>query len=332
MQTREPLAAGRGLDIGTSRIVLAEPNGVGFSYRAQLNAFVALPASKITEGMLQKESIPYKTAGRELVVLGDRAEKLAHIFCGDTRRPMQNGLLNPSEHKSLEVIEETILRLCNGREGGRIFFSVPSAAPGGEGDLAFHETTLQELLTRLGFQARSINEGLAVVFAELEANNFTGIGVSFGGGMCNVCLAYLGMPVISFSTSKAGDFIDRSAAAVTGEKPTAIRLLKEGGFGLNGHTSNNIEQALTIYYDDMIQTVVARLENSLAESRKVPKLEKPVPIVVAGGSAMLSGFLPRLEKAIRQANLPLAISEIRLAADPLNTTAKGALMAALLDS
>ena len=213
-----------------------------------------------------------------------------------------------------------------------MYFSVPSPAPGAEAELTFHENTLAEMLQRLGFQPRSISEGLAVVFAELGDAHFTGIGVSFGGGMCNVCLAYLGMPVIAFGTAKAGDFIDRSAAAVTGEKPPAVRLIKEQGFALNGHYATHLEQALSIYYDDMIRTVVSRLRDRLADSREAPKLGRSAPVVVSGGSARVNGFLPRLEKALREADLGLSISEIRLAEDPLNTTAKGALIAAQVET
>ena len=324
MQEKPAVTPARGLDIGTSRIVVADRNGGGFEYRAQLNAFVCLPESRTVEAILRKEGVPYKVNRPDIVVMGDRAEKFAQVFSGDTRRPMRQGLLNPAERRSLEVIEDAILRLCGGaRNNEKICFSVPSPLPGGEGDLAYHETSLAEMLGRLGFQSKSINEGLAVVFAELESSNFTGIGISFGGGLSNVCLAYLGMPVISFSTSKAGDYVDCSAAAVTGETPAAVRLVKEKSFSLNGHWSNNIEQALTVYYDDMIQTVVQRLTQQLSEARSVPKLDKPAPVVVSGGSALVAGFLPRVEKALRQASLPIAISEVRLAADPLNTTEIG---------
>ena len=58
-----------------------------------------------------------------------------------------------------------------------------------------------------------IVEGLAVVFGELADSNFSGIGISCGSGLCNVCLAVLSVPVISFSVPKAGDFIDSQAAA-----------------------------------------------------------------------------------------------------------------------
>ncbi len=54
-------------------------------------------------------------------------------------------------------------------------------------------------------------------------------------------------------------------------------------------------------------------------------------MAVSGGSAQVKGFRQHLEKEIRAADLPIAISEVKLAEDPLNTTAKGTLMAAMLD-
>jgi hypothetical protein len=43
-----------GLDVGTSRIVTARSAAEGFAYTEQLNAFVDLPWSKLTEGTLRK--------------------------------------------------------------------------------------------------------------------------------------------------------------------------------------------------------------------------------------------------------------------------------------
>jgi hypothetical protein len=332
MQAQQSQGRAIGLDVGTSRIVAAEPNGEGFHYRAQLNTFLALPFSKVTESMLRKEEVPYKIVGTEILVLGERAQNLAHTLSQETRRPMQNGLLNPGERKNLEVIEEIVVRICGrGKAGDKVCLSVPSPAPGNEGDLAYHRTTLMQLLESLGYQVQCLNEGLAVVFSELSDHNFTGIGISFGGGTSNVCLAYLGLPVVNFSTAKAGDFIDRSTAGVTAETSTAIRLMKEQSLVLNGRGGNDIDRALSVYYDEVIDAVVSGLEDSLRRARKVPQIDKPVPVAVAGGSARPKGFMARLEAALSNADLPLKIAEIRLAANPLDTTAKGALMAAMLE-
>ncbi|MEN8257692.1 MAG: hypothetical protein ABFS09_07500 [Thermodesulfobacteriota bacterium] len=63
-------------------------------------------------------------------------------------------------------------------------------------------------LASLGYRPISINEGLATIMSELANDNFTGIGISMGGGMCNICLSYLSVPVLNFSVQKGGDYID----------------------------------------------------------------------------------------------------------------------------
>ena len=47
----------KGLDLGTSRIVLATLNGESVNFTPQLNAFVDIPFSKMTEQMLGREHI-----------------------------------------------------------------------------------------------------------------------------------------------------------------------------------------------------------------------------------------------------------------------------------
>jgi hypothetical protein len=246
---------------------------------------------------------------------------------------MRTGLLNPREPKSLQMIELALTSLCGRANAGeKICFSVPAEPQGHESDLIYHERTITQMLEKLGYQVISLNEGLAVVYAELEDTNFTGIGVSFGGGMCNVCLAYLGLPAVKFSTIRAGDYIDESAASVSGETITTVRFYKEHKFSMNGLSSQNMDQALSVYYQDVIKTAVDRMQQTFTETRKLPKFDKPVPMAVAGGSTSPAGFHTALEKAVRAARLPIEISEVRAAKEPFNTTARGALMAAMLDS
>jgi hypothetical protein len=147
-----------------------------------------------------------------------------------------------------------------------------------------------------------------------------------------VCLSYLSVPVLSFSVSKAGDFIDSSSAAVIGDRATRIRALKEESFRFNGHFEDKVHQVIAVYYDDVIHTLVDALKDQLSKCRGLPKLTRPIPIVLSGGSAMPGGFRDRFENALKEANLPITFSEIRLAQNPLQSTAKGALIAAMIDN
>lgn len=322
-----------GLDIGTSRIVLARRVQGKFEFQAQLNAFVTIPFSRMTQRVLKKENIPHTVQGPEIIVYGNESEKLADFFHLETRRPMRNGILNPSEPDNLSLVRQIVGSLAGpgDRQGHKLCFSVPGAPLGSDGSLKYHEAAVRQVLGELGYELRSITEGLAVVYAELESSNYTGIGISCGGGMCNVCLAYLSVPVIAFSIPKAGDFVDSSAASVTGEVATRVRTLKEQSFSFNGNYRDKIHRALAVYYDDMIGSLIQAMCEAFSTARNLPRLDRPLPLVLSGGSALPEGFRDRFEHTLRESDFPLAVSELSLAADPLHSTAKGALMAALAD-
>jgi hypothetical protein len=67
----------------------------------------------------------------------------------------------------------------------------------------------------------------------------------------------------------------------------------------------------------------------IASAKRLPRMEKPIPPVLSGGKAIPKGFLEHFKTTLRSADFPIRLSEIRLAADPLHSTARGALMAAL---
>jgi hypothetical protein len=320
-----------GLDIGTSRIVVARSADKTCQYDAQLNAFLTIPYSKLAESLLRREDVFHEVQGPDIVVAGDEAQKFAEIFHLETRRPMANGVLNPHEPYSVAVIRRIIGKLL-GRatvEGQKVFFSIPAPCGEGDGGIAYHEASMRLILTELGYAPTPIQEGLAVVFGELAESNFTGIGISCGSGLCNACLAVLSVPVLSFSVPKAGDFIDIQAARVTGDLATRLRVQKEQSFRLNGLSSDRTVNALTVYYQDVIANLAGTLRAHISATQRLPKLDQAVPLVLSGGTAMPKGFLEHFSSALRARDFPVRLSEVRLSGDPLNSTARGALMAAL---
>ncbi|HUB35023.1 MAG TPA: hypothetical protein VMA31_18435 [Bryobacteraceae bacterium] len=326
-QSSQPL----GLDVGTSRIVVAHDTDKRYTYESQLNAFLALPYSKLAESLLQRENVFHEVRGQEIVVMGNDAQRFAEVFHVETRRPMRNGTLNPQEPHALAVVRSIIARMAGkaSEENQKLFFSVPAPLDEGDVGIPYHQASIQQILKELGYDARPIAEGLAVVFGELGDANFTGIGVSCGSGLCNVCLAVLSVPVISFSVPKAGDFIDNQAALVTGDLATRMRIQKEQGFRLNGFSADRVQNALTVYYNEMIAHLVESLRQHISSAQRLPKLEQSIPLVLSGGTSMPKGFLEQFLNVLRSNELPVKLSEVRVSADPLHATARGALMAAL---
>ncbi len=338
-ETSNPHAASEGaalgLDVGTSRLVLASGSATHVKAKAELNAFITVPYSKFTENILKQNKVSYQlNGGASLQIFGNEAARFANVFNTEVRRPMMDGTLNPTEEYSLAVMQAIIQQLVKKtKHGESLRFSVPGALRGGGSpDLVYHEAMLRDMLNQMGYNAKGVNEGLAVVFSELEKENFSGIGISCGGGMCNVALAFMSIPVMTFSIAKAGDYIDRSVGMVTGEMATRIRTIKEESLDLSGTPHNKYENALHVYYDDVILSLVESLRASLAETKNMPRIDRAIPIVLSGGTAKPKGFIDKFRQAIERDGFPLEISEIRMAEDPLTATARGCLIAAMYDA
>jgi len=117
----------KGLDIGTSRIVLATLNGEDVDFNPQLNAFVGIPYSKMTEQMLSRERILHQVEGPHIYVYGNRADEFAKSSmatrAGHAGRPAQ-----PDEPKNVQMIELLLGRLCGKSvERREAVLSVPCA-------------------------------------------------------------------------------------------------------------------------------------------------------------------------------------------------------------
>ena len=322
-----------GLDVGTSKVVAAKRKGKEIDTGAQLNAFIPVPYSRFTETILGQQEISYYREEGELIIWGTATERFANMFNVNVRRPMADGLLNPKERFAMPVLESILQSLVpKARAQGEVLaFSVPAATEGREPQLTYHEATLRRFFEGMGYRAVAINEGLAVIFSELEDNNFTGIGISCGGGMCNVTLAYLSIPSMMFSITKGGDYIDEAVASVTGEQATRVKVIKEEGLDLSKAPKDKYEKALRIYYEDLVESLVEKLAQSLSQADKLPRSDRPLPIVLAGGTAKPRGFKDMFEKALSARSLPVDISGVRMAADPITATARGALIAALYE-
>src|SRR5262249_48632052 len=87
-----------GLDVGTSRLVLASGSADHVKAKAELNAFITIPYSKFTENILKQNKVTYQlNGGTSLQIYGTEAARFANVFNTEVRRPMMDGTLNPGE-------------------------------------------------------------------------------------------------------------------------------------------------------------------------------------------------------------------------------------------
>jgi hypothetical protein len=325
-----------GLDIGTSHIIAAENRVNRIHTVKQLNAFFTMPRSKFARIVLDQQDIMYFENDDLFYIIGYSADNFANMFNTSTRRPIKNGLLSPNEKEGLTIVQAVVETLIQKPKkfGEKICVVVPGVPidGAGPGAVVYHESVLKMFLSQMGYSPLSINEGMAIVLSELATEDYTGIGISMGGGMCNVCLSYLSFPVITFSMQSAGDYIDEMVGAVIAEPATKIKGIKEEELDLSRDPKDNIHTALHIFYDDLVYKLLNNLQRALTSTDNIPKIAKSIPIVLSGGTALPKGLKDRFNKVLDKIDLPVEISDVRLAEDPINTTAKGALIMAMTEA
>ncbi|MDP3043367.1 MAG: hypothetical protein Q8N21_03115 [bacterium] len=332
IQAAQTLQIGKGLDVGTAFIYAAEKIGNEVVFRIERDAFFDLPASDYIKEVFARDEVKYIRNGDQFYVVGNEALRFANLFQRNVRRPLEQGVISPKEKDALPIIKLLIASAVGSHHqaGETVYYSVPAQPIDADFDVLYHQRIIDGFLSSLGYAPKPINEGLAVVFSELAEENFTGLAFSFGGGMVNVCLANLSIPVLSFSVARGGDWIDKQAARAVGEPVSIVTGWKESCLDLDKRENlSRMEQALSIYYDILLDYVVGHLKTELEKS--AIHLERPLTIILSGGTAKPTGFLKRFQEALQRFPMPVELGEIRLASQPLHSVTKGALIAAIVD-
>jgi hypothetical protein len=143
-------------------------------------------------------------------------------------------------------------------------------------------------------------------------------------------VSYKSIPALSFSTSRAGDWIDKNVAHVLGVKVNRATAIKEKGIDIM-KPKNREEEAVVIYYRNLISYTLTNIKEKFQKTENTPNFPEPVDIVCAGGSSMIKGFTNVFKEEIKKMDLPIPIADVRLADEPLYATAKGCLLAGLAE-
>lgn len=338
-QAQKPSARAVGVDVGTMFFQTAELVDDKISVSAVRNAFVEIPYSSELEEILTRNGWRYVNDGTQYFVVGDDSMQVAKLFPGsvEIRRPLQDGVLNRDEPKKSLVLSG-IIESSLGKapdENSVICTCVSSPCADAGQDSTFHAARLKAMFTRLGWNVKVIEEGLAVILSErpsvvLDDGTevpFSGIGMSFGAGRANCVVAYKGMQVIGMSVSRSGDWVDKQVSEQTAVPVSQVIDFKERVLNFeNIDEDNDIAFALDAYYDAMLRHVVGLFAKKFTEVKS--QFDKPLDVVIAGGTSMPKGFEKKLARIMSSINLPFKIGDVRKAADPRNAVCSGLLTSA----
>jgi actin-like ATPase involved in cell morphogenesis len=329
------------IDVGTYNLVVCKRNENGdFVYNREVNAFLEMPLENdFVFNMMKQAGVPliHREDAKIAYALGEAAVNMAYTMTQlELKRPMKDGCVNPKEKDAFQILNIMIHSLIGEVSKDRevICYCVPANAINQETDADYHQKLIEAILKAYrsdkGYtlDPRPINEAMALVYSELKAKMFTGLGISFGGGMVNVAFSLFGAPVFTFALVNSGDWIDKQAAHATGETIAFINKEKTK-IDLTKEPTTLVERAIKTQYELMIEKTVTGIKKGMESNKdKNAKLDAPLDVVIAGGTSSPPGFDTLFEKLIREAKLPVEIGKVIRPSDPLYSVARGTLIAA----
>ena len=325
-------SVGVGVDLGTMNIVSARqtPGGSVETKRIR-DAFLDLDSE--AKKTLRLSKVNYVEKDDQLIVLGDAAMTMANLFKREARRPLSRGVISAGELDAQEILSLLVYNVLGDPlvEGEHCYYSVPAAPiDDPDQDVTYHTEVFRKIISEYGYTAHPMNEAMAIIYSQCAAENFSGISVSYGSGMCNVALAYQTVKGLEFSLARGGDYIDRNAAKATGSTASRMCGIKEKGVNLADPKGRD-EEAIALYIRALIRYTLENIVVQFRNARTTLDLPTPIPFVISGGTTLAGGFLDVFRDefaAMNRKGFPIPISEIRMASDPMTAVAEGLLVLA----
>lgn len=331
------MSKGVGLDIGTNMLVSAtldEENKPVF--KMQRDAFFRLvPKSQVNrnsiKNALTKRNFNFiEDADGSFIVVGEEALETAIERNDVAKRPLRRGVISPKEKNSLPMLKILIENLLGKGDNDNLVYSVPAMPIDGAFDIVYHTEMMGMYLGQMGYKAQPLNEAFAIALSALIKEGLTGVCISFGAGMVNTAIMHQGEPLVEFSITRAGDYIDQAVGTQLDMSPSLIQLEKESGVDLMNPT-NKIMEAVSVYYGSVIKYALENIAFELDKRQKdLPIFREEVALVVSGGLTLAGGFVEKVEQVMSNITFPIKIKRIRRAKDPMTAVAHGCLLAAQL--
>ena len=331
----------KGLDCGTSYYIAATDKSI----KKQRNVFLTVDGdANQVKRMLKRQRIPFVEKQGKVHIVGQHAFNYAQIFSTtELKRPMASGLLNPQERDALPVLNAIVGELIGKSKGKETcVYCIPAKPIDQTREVSYHEDVLKQIIETYGYDVKVIEESVALAYEGLVDNDLTGIAISMGAGMCNVCVMYQGMSSLSFSVARGGDWIDANVASDCGVTVAKVIAVKENSSQLDltksaindiyqeGSDEYNIINAIRSYYGALVNYLLTNLTNQFNNAESVPNFPDAIPVVFGGGTSLVKGFMEVVGEQFNQDEFPIQVKEFTLVEDAHTAVARGCLSEAQL--
>lgn len=326
-----------GVDIGTMNIVSqTKIEDSKIQLKKIRNTFLPLDYNILEFSELQNQKIEYVSLddNKTVVVLGEDQYKLSNILNKPIKRTMKQGIIQQDEISQIDILTLMINKVVP-KEPGKAIFSIPQEPIDriDQPSVLYHEQVFKKIFTSLGYVSEQLNESMQIIFSECKSDNYTGIQISFGQGLTNICCAYKGTPTLQFSIQRGGDWIDYNQSKSIGVLQSRVTQVKEKDLNLNTYmatqnkSDRRIKEQLQFFYKNLITYQLQKIVEKFNLNSENLIIEDEMKIIISGGTSLAGGFIDIFKDIFDEvSDFPYNVSEIKYQKDPLTQVQEGCLL------
>ncbi len=333
-----------GLDIGSSGVRCLYRTGKSLRGRRAPACYVTLSDGTAEKLLLQRAFIPFSACDGSFVVFGDNAIELSRALKLPLIPVFPEGRLpkeDPVGRQVAVTLIESVLP-AKGTLTGPAAMVVPSL---GESRATRTDDLVRfadRVLTLRGTECIPLHAGTASILAELSDREFTGVGLCVGASSTSLSVAIHGQPVAELSFARGCGSVDEVFAKSRGryffdhegnrylDVRSVARWRESAGVDLASPNGDD-QELLRSLVREWLLTAMSDFAQKLEQLGAARSARGVSVMTITGGPSRMTGFDVLVADAVRRAQLPLKIAEVRTAAASDYTLARGGLIAAELE-
>lgn len=313
-----------GLDLGTTQFRSLRIVGNELIGRQCRAVYVVISNTAGHRRLLEQADAKFALCGDDLVLFGDLALEWADILNLSVVPLLPGGRVpqsDPVARQILTLMVDAVLPPAE-RLGDSCCFTVPGGHDLNRMRLPYDVLFFQQLVALRGYQPKLISPGQAVVLAELSTASFSGIGISFGAGNCQIGVIHCGRELASCSFSEpqadhAAEHIESAGFSAADESIPADRMIRAAR-----------DQVLMRELTETLTTA----RNELDKQGVIRWLVQPTHVICTGRPTAEPGFSQLLAQVWSSLEWPMKVGQLRVATDATYSIARGCLIQSRLEN
>ena len=313
-----------GLDLGTTQFRSLRIVGEDLVGRQCRAVYVVLSDTPSHRRLLAQSGAKFASCGEDLVLFGDLALEWADILNLSVIALLPGGRVpqsDPVARQILTLMIDAVLPPAE-RLGDVCVLTIPGGHDINQTELPYDVRYFQQLVALRGYQPKLISPGQAVVLAELSSASFSGIGISFGAGNCQIGVIHSGRELASCSFDEglvehSADRVEPTPASGGDEFIPADRMLRAARDQV---LVRALTGTLTAARDELDRQGVNRW------------LAQPTHVVCTGRPTTEPGFPQLFAQIWGSLNWPMKVGQLRVSADAIYSIARGCLIQSRLEN